>query len=265
MNPALMPLRTVLARTCICVLLALSGPAAYAGILEDDEARKAILDLRRKFEKSEEAAQVRAAELTAQLVEQQAQYKRGLLDLSLRIEALQQEMATLRGQTEQSGKEFSDLKVRFKEVQSRVGDALSRFDPIKVSLDGMDFTVLPEEKRAFEDAMAFVRRAEFSAAITSFETFRERFSSSSYNVAVNYWLGSSKYQKKDYRDAITHFRAYLSAAPAGLYGPQALLNVAKCQFALGDKLGARKTAEEFIKAYPASEEIQEARDLLKAK
>ena len=47
---------------------ALLAPAR-AGIFDDDEARKAILDLRQKLEQSNEAQRVRQAELNAQMAD----------------------------------------------------------------------------------------------------------------------------------------------------------------------------------------------------
>ncbi|HEV7915506.1 MAG TPA: tol-pal system protein YbgF, partial [Albitalea sp.] len=60
---------------------ALFAPAAQAGLFDDDEARKAILDLRQKLEQSNEQQRARQAELNAQMIEQLNQLKRSLLDL----------------------------------------------------------------------------------------------------------------------------------------------------------------------------------------
>ena len=53
-----------------CLLMALSAPAAHAGLFDDDEARRAILDLRQKLEQGNEAQRARQAELNAQMTEQ---------------------------------------------------------------------------------------------------------------------------------------------------------------------------------------------------
>jgi TolA-binding protein len=45
----------------------------------------------------------------------------------------------------------------------------------------------------------------------------------------------------------------MSAAPAHLRAPEALLAIANCQIELKETKGARTTLDELIKAYPQSE------------
>ena len=65
---------------------------AHAGLFEDDEARRAILDLRQKVD----AAQTRTAEELRRTTEDNAQLRRSLLDLSNQIEVLRNELANMR-------------------------------------------------------------------------------------------------------------------------------------------------------------------------
>jgi len=86
-------------------LVPLSSQAALFG---DDEARRAIIELRQKVDgqaqrQSEEAS--RAAEDLAQL-------RRSLLDLQAQIETLRAEQASLRGQNEQLARDVADLQRR---------------------------------------------------------------------------------------------------------------------------------------------------------
>ena len=66
---------------------ALAAPA-HAGLFDDDEARKAILDLRQKLEASNESHRAKQAELNAQMADQLSQLKRSLLDLNNQLEAM---------------------------------------------------------------------------------------------------------------------------------------------------------------------------------
>ena len=49
------------------------------------------------------------------------------------------------------------------------------------------------------------------------------------------------------------FRAFVTAVPAHPRAPEALLALANCQIEMKDNRAARKTIEELVKAYPASE------------
>ena len=64
------------------VAAALAVPLAHAALFADDEARRAIIDLRQRLEQSNEQQRARQAEQTAQLTEQLNQLKRSLLDLN---------------------------------------------------------------------------------------------------------------------------------------------------------------------------------------
>ena len=75
---------------------------AHAALFEDDEARRAILDLRQKFDISQQ----RTAEDGRKTNEDNTQLRRSLLDLSNQIEVLRSEMASLRGQNEQLKRRF---------------------------------------------------------------------------------------------------------------------------------------------------------------
>ena len=92
-----------------CLMLALSAPAARAGLFDDDEARRAILDLRQKLEQSNE--QSRAAQ-----AEQIGQLRAALADLSKQIDLMRTENASLRGQVEQVARDVGLLQVQLKDM-----------------------------------------------------------------------------------------------------------------------------------------------------
>jgi septal ring factor EnvC (AmiA/AmiB activator) len=82
------------------VLLAgalLSASGAKAALFEDDEARKAILDLRQRVE-GQRLATERYAEDLRKSNEDNTQLRRSLLDLQTQIEALRSEIARMHGQ-----------------------------------------------------------------------------------------------------------------------------------------------------------------------
>ena len=67
--------------TALAVGAAFMQPAR-AGLFEDDEARKAILELRNKVQANEDAAKQRADQLNALIQEQLQPLRRSLLDLN---------------------------------------------------------------------------------------------------------------------------------------------------------------------------------------
>jgi tol-pal system protein YbgF len=244
------------------VACALFTPLAQAGLFDDDEARKAILDLRQKLEQSNEQQRVRQAELNAQMIEQLSQLKRSLLDLNSQLELLRADTAKLRGSDEQLSKDVIELQHRTKDLQTGVDDRMRKLEPAKVSVDGKEFIADPEERRQYEDAMALLRKGEFPAAAAAMVAFQKKFPQSGYTESVLFWLGNAHYGNRSFKDAIAAFRAMVRMAPSNPRAPEALLSIANCQVELKDTKAARRTIDELVKTYPQSEAAQAGKERL---
>jgi tol-pal system protein YbgF len=246
----------------LCLGAALCTSAAQAGILEDDEARRAILELRQKLDQSSEQQRARQAEQTAALNEQVNQIKRSLLDLNNQIEQLRGDNAKLRGQNEQLARDVSEMQRRQKDLQSGVEDRIRKIEPQKVSVDGKEFNAEPDEKRQYDEAMEQLRKSDFAATANALTAFRKRYPGSGYGDSVLFWLGNAQYGLRQYKDAIASFRSLVTAAPDHPKAPEALLAIANCQAELKDGKSARRTIDELIKAYPKSEAAQAGKERL---
>jgi tol-pal system protein YbgF len=251
-------------RTALLVLT-LAGGAAHAALFEDEEARKAIIDLRNRVAANEDKAKAQAAELAAanaQLAEQLAALRRSVLELNNQIEAMRGELARLRGNDEQVMRELSEMQRRQKDATQALDERLSRMEPLKVTLDGREFVVDRAEKAAYDEAMATLRSGDFDKAVSQFGAFQRRYPASGYASSVRFWLGNALYGKRDYKEAITAFRAFVSAAPDHPQAPEALLALANSQAEMKDAKGARRTIEELMKTYPQSEAAQAGKQRL---
>jgi tol-pal system protein YbgF len=238
-------------------LAALSMGAAggvSAALFEDDEARRAILDLRQRIE-VQRLTDERQAEEVAQL-------RRSLLELQAQIELLRQDIARMTGQNEQLLRETADLQRRQKDIVQGVDERLRKMEPAKVSVDGREFIADPTESRDFEAALAIFRKGDFLAAQAMFADFIKRYPQSGFKSTALFWLGNAQYANRDYRGAITNFRALLQAAPDHPRAPEAVLSIANCQIELKDTAGARRTLDELVKTYPQSEAAGAAKERL---
>lgn len=232
--------------------------SAHAGLFEDDEARKAILDLRQKVDSSQQ----RMADEVRKTTEDNAQLRRSLLDLSNQIEALRNELATLRGQNENLTRNVVEMQRTQKDLTTGVDERLRKFEPGKVSVDGKEFVADPAEKQEFETALATLRKGDFAAAQTSFLAFMKRYPQTGYRASALFWLGNAQYALRNYRDAVTNFRSLVTAEPDHMRAPEAMLSLANCQIELKDTKSARKTLEDLIKAYPQAEAASVAKERL---
>jgi tol-pal system protein YbgF len=228
---------------------------AHAALFEDEEARKAILDLRQRVDQSIEQLRTRQAE-------QAEQFRRSLLDLNNQIEALKAEIARLRGTNEQLARDLAEVQRQQKDLRQIADDRLRKLEPQPVTLDGKEFVAEPDERRVYDEAMAQLRKGDFAAAATGFAAFLKRYPKSGYVESAQFWLGNAQYGKREYREAITTFRALIAAAPESPRVPEALLSIANCQVELKDVAGARKTLDGLVKSHPKSEAAQAARERL---
>ena len=231
---------------------------ANAGLFEDAEARRAILDLRQKVD----AAHLRTAEELRRTTEDNAPLRRTLLDLSNQIEALRNELATIRGQNESLTRSVAEMQRTQKDLTTGVDERLRKFEPGKVNVDGKEFVAEPAEKQEFEAALATLRKGDFAAAQTSFLGFLKRYPQTGYRTSALFWLGNAQYALRNYRDAVTNFRALVTAEPDHMRAPEALLSLANCQVELKDTKSARKTLEDLVKAYPQAEAASVAKERL---
>ncbi len=231
---------------------------ANAALFEDDEARRAILDLRQKVD----VFQQRSVEDLKKTNDESAQLRRSLLDLSNQIEALRNEMATLRGQNEQLNRGISDVQRNQKDLSLGLEERLRKVEPSKVSVDGQEFAAELAEKQEFEAALASLRKGDFAVAKTSFTTFLKRYPVSGYKSSALFWLANAHYALRDYTSAVVNFRTLASTDPQHLRAPEALLSMANCQLELKDSKSARKTLEDLVKVYPESEVASVAKERL---
>lgn len=244
------------AMSLLAAALVLSSGAARGGLFDDEEARKAILDIRTRIQNNDEISRTRLGELATAntaLLEQVAQLRRSLLDLNTQLEAQRSDAAKLRGGQEQLARDVADLQRSVKDVSKALDDRLRVVEPQKVAIDGKDFTADPDEKRAHDNAMAALRAGDFDKASNGLAAFLQRYPSTGYAESARFWLGNSLYGQKNYKEAIAVFRALVTSAPTHPRTPEAMLAIANCQIEMKDNRAARKTIDDLVKAYPASE------------
>ncbi len=235
----------------LAAALLCASAGSQAALFEDDEARKAILDLRQRVEAVRQQTDQRLSDENGQL-------RRSLLDLQTQIEQMRGDLARMTGQNEQLTRAVSELQSK----QTTIDDRLKQNEPSKVTVDGREFNADPREKADFEAALGVFRAGQFAQAQTAFAEFVKRYPQSGYNASALFWLGNAQYATRNYNEAIANFRSMLSLAPDHAKAPEAVLSIANCQIELKDTRAARRTLEDLTKAYPQSEAAQAGRERL---
>lgn len=262
-------------------LVLISVNAAHAGLFDDEEARKQILQLRSQITETQRTLDQRLIELEAQA------RNRSIIDLFNQVETLKTEFARLRGQIEVLQNEmentqkrqrdlYVDLDGRLRKMEAQMAEQAARaaqMPPAAVAAPmvptgpGAPAVVDPSrtmpptvvvmdpvaEQRAYDQGLEHFRGGRYGDAVTAFQLFIRNFPRSTLAPSAQYWIGNSLLAVRDYRGVITTQRLLLSQYPDSVKAPDALLIIASAQGELGDLQGSRATMQEVVAKYPASE------------
>ena len=255
---------TTAARHLLFVLLAwgaLSTPAH--ALFGDDEARKAILELRARVAEMENKLREKDAELASRIERLEAA-NRAQLEFANTVDAQRKEVATLRGQVETLTNEVATLQKRNRDLYADLDARLKAFEPIAATIDGKPATVDRAEQAAYDAALTQFRSGDFRGAAGSLQAFLARWPRSAHAAAANYWLGNSLYGLKDYRGAIAAQQVVVDRYADSPRAPDALLNIAASHVELKDTARARTALQKIIVDYPNTESAKVAEERLKA-
>jgi tol-pal system protein YbgF len=249
------------ARAAAAVALVAATLPAQAQLFSDDEARRAILDVRSRVEQLQREMLKRIEDLSAR-VERLEQTTRGQLELQNQIQAMRQEIASLRGALEVQTNELSKTQRGQRDLASELDARIKRFEPVAVSLDGRQVNVDQSERRAYEAALATFRGGDFRGAQTAFQQFQVAYPQSPYGPNATYWMGSSQYAQKDNKGAIATLQAFVQRYPEHPRAADALLTVGNAQVDLGDRKAATETFRAVTEKFDGSGAAQTARERL---
>ena len=223
---------------CLSVTLICLGASNSAwALFSDDEARKAILDLRKTLATTQ-------------------------LELQGQIEKLKADNAELRGKVEELEKQGEDINSSQKTYYQDLDNRLGNFEPRTATIEGVTGTVQPNEKKAYDDALKAFQAGSLKKADESFTTFAAKFPKSPYLPLALYWSGNSKYANKDYAGAINQLQSLIKKYPNHPRVPAAMVTLGNSQLESSNKAAAKKTFAEIVAKYPDTEAAKDAQQLL---
>jgi len=264
-------------RLAFAALAIVAAGVARAGIFDDDEARKRIEEAR--------AVQEKTARETAERIGRLEESVRGLgvVDLLRQIEALNAEIARLRGSIEVLANQNEQIQKRQRDFYVDLDSRLKRLEGAGTGAQG-PVTLAPavpadaavalskpatkddqaREVKSYDAASGLFRRNDFASADEAFRAFLKDFPQSALAPNATYWIGICQANLKDYKGALATQEGLLARYPQSPKAPDALLAVAAIQMEQGEGASARNTLEDIIARYPASEAAGKARTRLAA-
>ena len=218
---------------------ALLSSNAWA-IFSDDEARKAILEMRKSVQASQGA----------------------ILDLQNQIEKLRTENAQLRGQIESLQKQTDDLTKNQKTYYQDLDNRLTRFEPQTIEVEGVTGVVQAGERSAYEEALNAFQNNQVKKADSDLTAFIRKYPSSPYLPLALFWSGNTKYALKDYNGSINQLQTLITRFPGHQRVPAAMLTLGNANLESGKKAVAKKVLSDLITNYPDSEAAKEAKPIV---
>jgi len=191
-----------------------------------------------------------------------------LLELAQRIDALQADLRSIRGEVEllqnetQGGKTqtrnlYGDLEKRLAALETLGGVGGAAPGGAVVPASGAS------EQATYDAGMAALRGGSYDKAISAFREVVTNYPTGDLASNAQFWIGESYYTKGDLESAITAYRKVLADWPDSRKAPDAMV---KLGFSLSDikrTSEARTTLEEVVRKYPGTNSAQLAADRLK--
>lgn len=216
---------------------------ANAGLFGDDEARRAILDVREKVETKADKASV--------------------LDLAQQNQMLQEEVAKLRGQVEVLTNALEMNVQRQKDFYVELDERLKKLEPTTRIVNGQEINVERAEQQRYDAAMNAFKQGKYPEAEKAFSSFLQQYPTSSYAASAQHGLGNAYFAQKGCVNAIKAQKVVVDRYAESPEAPNAMLNMATCYVLQKKTWSAKKTLKELIKRYPDAPAAQTAQARLK--
>lgn len=230
----------------IALSMAVGASSAFA--FADDDARRAILDLR---------------ETVKQLQTELNTVRNAQVQLSTEISSLRQQNRELTGHIEELtnslAKEKQNARTLYESVDKRIGV----FEPQMVVIDGKSVQVEPEEKNAYDAAVLLLQDSKFAQAERAFRDFTTKWKKSPYRPDALFWWGTSAFGAEHYKTTIASQNQLLREYPKSSRAPDAMMLVASAQAASGNVTAAKSTLEKIVRTYPKTDVAKDATARLK--
>ena len=221
----------------------------------------------------EDPVQIRLNDLDARLQRiERVMTNQSLLEMAQRIDAVQSEIRSMRGEVEllqnqseggkaQSRSLYGDLEKRLAALETLGGVGAAM--PAAGAGTAVPAASSGGEQASYDAAFNALKGGDYPKAIAGFKAFVASYPDSPLASNAQYWLGEAYYVTREYPSAITAFQKVTTTWPDSRKAPDALVKIGFTQAALGKNGDARVTLDEVVRRYPGTEAAQLASERLK--
>ncbi len=214
-----------------------------------------------------------------------------LVDLLIRMDNIQSEIQSLRGDVELINHSIDDLKKRQRDLYIDVDRRLVQVERAKGSaasstsrLAGAPTTtfVAPKtvttssvtnlaapmsgssqaEQKLYQKAFNLLRELRYDKSITAFNQFISTYPKGRYAHIAQYWVGEANYTQGNFKAAIKAYQDLISNYPKSPKVADAMLKIGYSYYELKDVSQAKLNLTQLIKLYPDTTEASQAKNKL---
>jgi len=252
----------------LLLLGSVAARPAYA-LFDDEEARRRIEVLRQEMVENQRQVAEQLKKIDDAL--SSAGNREPLLQLAAQLDALNNELARMRGQIETLTNQAETSERRQKDLYLDIDTRLRKLEQGReqaaVSPDKpgtAEAAASPAETRAYQAALDQFKLGNYALAVAAMQGFLVTYPESKLAPNAQYWIGMAHSGQRDYKAAIAAQRKLLASWPESEKAPDALLSIASSQETMGDRKNAQKTLEDLLAKYPKSSAAASAKQRLAA-
>lgn len=220
-----------------------------------------------------------------------------LQDMLNRIDTLQNEVQSLRGDLQVQSHQLEELKQRQRDLYVDIDRRLTRLErnngtasvgstsgqvtgdvertgaAAAVSNGKTNAPPVPVnntatvdsagEQQAYQKAFDTLRNLRYAQAVKAFRAFLAKYPKGRYAHIAQYWIAEAEYAQRKFKQAIHDYQKLIDNYPDSPKLAEAMLKIGYSQYELNDSKDAITILKELIKSYPGTTEAGQAQNLLR--
>jgi tol-pal system protein YbgF len=187
-----------------------------------------------------------------------------LMQMTQRVDGLQEEMRTLRGRIEELQNENAVLKKQQRDLYADLDKRLTDAAASATAAAAPPSAPAPEadEQAQYNRALEQLRARNYAAAVDGFRALAASHPAGQMADNTQYWLGEAYYVTAEFDQAAAAFQRVLTGWPNSRKAPDAMLKLGYTQIEQNKLAAARATLQQVATKFPDSDAAKLATDRL---
>jgi tol-pal system protein YbgF len=224
---------------------------------ENKKLRQTEAELRKRLEAADRNP------MPANTVKRLETLETAIGDLKMKSQALDQRLASLAAQLEETARQPTESTSRPPEDFVTKQPPKAQPPAAKVPQTGtFDNQTVLTPTASFNLAYNDYLKGNYDLAVAGFESFLRQFPTTSLAAHAQYWIGESYSNKREYRSAVDAYERVVNSYPKSDKVPIALYKAGAGYAELADLAKARSLLKRVIEEYPQSDEAARAKQKL---